>query len=75
MLNIPILSEELIKLLDKRIPHRCPKLTVTDRELWVYVGKRELIDSLLIALKRQENPTNVFNTKYTQTSEAPGSTS
>lgn len=48
---LPVFSAELIEMLDSQYPHRCPGITMDDREIWAYVGKRELVDSLLSKLK------------------------
>lgn len=52
--KIPLFSADLIRSLDERYPHRCPTLTQTEREMYLYAGKRELIDNLLLTLKRTE---------------------
>lgn len=44
--NLPVYSHDLIKELDILIPHRCPTPDMTEREIWMYAGKRQLIDSL-----------------------------
>lgn len=40
-------TEDFLKALDKSIPHCQPTLSMTEREIWIRVGKRELIDQLL----------------------------
>lgn len=52
---LPFQSAALIEQLDKEIPERCPDPTWTEREIWVYTGKRQLINSLLLRLKEAED--------------------
>lgn len=53
-MEIPQFSEDLIKQLDALIPERCPSPGESDRDIWIYVGKRELVRALLLALEAQE---------------------
>lgn len=48
------LTEELVDGLDKLVPHRCPAVSQSEREIWMYVGKRALVDALMVACKRQK---------------------
>ncbi len=48
------LTEELVDGLDKLVPHRCPAVSQSEREIWMYAGKRALVDALLVACKRQK---------------------
>lgn len=45
-MKTPTISKELVDWLEKTFPNRCPKITETDREVWVYVGKQELIEHI-----------------------------
>lgn len=51
---LPAFSKDLIEQLDKRFPHRCPDKRMDEREIWIYKGKRELIDHLLSRLEYTE---------------------
>lgn len=51
-LKAPI-PEELALELDKRFPSKCPSITMSDREIWFYAGKRAVVEFLLEHLKRQ----------------------
>jgi len=51
---IPYNSDDLIKILDKEIPHKCPNVKMTDRDIWIYSGKRELIDFMLRLLEEEQ---------------------
>lgn len=42
----PPLNSDIIQYLDSMIPHRCPSISDEDRAIWMYAGKRELIDFL-----------------------------
>lgn len=60
----PPLSKELIDYLEATVPERCPDLRMTDREVWLYAGKRELVRGLIAQFKAQqdnilETPTHV----------------
>lgn len=48
------LTEELVEGLDKLVPHRCPTASQSEREIWMYAGKRALVDALMVACKRQK---------------------
>lgn len=48
------LTEELVDGLDKLVPHRCPAVSQSEREIWMYAGKRALVDALMVACKRQK---------------------
>jgi hypothetical protein len=52
--TLPMSTPELLKQLDKEHPARCPDPSWSDREIWIYTGKRALIDSLLHKLRRTE---------------------
>jgi hypothetical protein len=55
MRRIPPLGKDLIQALDERIPERCPDPTWSEREIWMYSGKRELVNFLIKELKEQED--------------------
>lgn len=60
--QIPDLSVELIKKLDKDFPARCIKHNESAIDAHRYAGKRDLIDNLLIHLKRaNERPGDLPN--------------
>jgi hypothetical protein len=45
-MNLPTIPPELVSALDKLIPARCPSLNETDREIWLYAGKRSVVEFL-----------------------------
>ena len=49
------LTEELVDGLGKLVPHRCPTASQSEREIWMYAGKRALVDALMVACKRQKD--------------------
>jgi hypothetical protein len=51
---LPPYAQDLILQLDEWIPHRCPSPSQSDREIWMYAGKRQLIDHLLSRLEYTE---------------------
>lgn len=55
MNEIPIYSADLIKMLDEHYPEKCPDLSMTDREIWFYVGQRTLVRHLVTRLEQQLN--------------------
>jgi hypothetical protein len=59
--SLPIYTSDLIDLLDKLYPPKCPSISDLDREIWVYKGKRELIDTLKVLLKRDEEEGNILD--------------
>jgi len=46
-IKLPRSIEELIIWLDKLYPARTPKITESERQIWMYAGKRELIETLI----------------------------
>lgn len=50
--SFPFDSLELIKALDEAYPHRCPSTSTPDRDIWLYAGKRQLIDDLMNRVER-----------------------
>lgn len=48
------LSEELVAGLERLVPERCPVIDMSDRAIWLYSGKRELVKALRAAWERQK---------------------
>lgn len=40
---LPNIPQDLMKALEERFPERCPNPKNTEREIWIEVGKRELV--------------------------------
>lgn len=51
---LPYNASDLILKLDAAFPEKCPDPSMSDREIWMYAGKRELVRGLLSQLKAQE---------------------
>ena len=51
MKQLPAFSEDLIKELNESIPEHCPDSHDSDREIWMYVGSRLVVRSLLARLE------------------------
>lgn len=47
MRKLPLDSKTLIETLNAEFPHKCPHPAQSDREIWMYAGRRALIDYLL----------------------------
>lgn len=50
----PPLPKELIDYLEATVPEQCPQLTMSDREVWHYAGKRALVRGLVEQFKSQQ---------------------
>lgn len=48
---LPAYSVDLVKILNKEYPHRCPAKGADSEDVQRYAGKRELIDLLLQRLE------------------------
>lgn len=48
------LTKEVVEGLDRLVPHRCPTSSQSERDIWMYAGKRSLVDALLAAYRRQQ---------------------
>jgi hypothetical protein len=55
MQNIPTLSSDLIEELQKAYPQRCPKITDTEREIWMYAGAAALVQKLVTFLEQDKD--------------------
>lgn len=44
--SLPISVRQLIQELDDMYPERCPKPDDTEREIWMYAGKRAVVRHL-----------------------------
>lgn len=50
-LKIRGLTEDTLDDLNRAFPERCPSITDSEREIWMYAGKRELVRYLQQQLK------------------------
>lgn len=46
-------SVDLIEMLNKDVPPKCPGINDSEREIWLYAGKRALVEGLLSTMKEQ----------------------
>jgi hypothetical protein len=53
-MNLSLYSYDLIESLDKQYPEKCPDILDTERTIWMYAGKRELIRTLCNLRKKDE---------------------
>lgn len=49
MLNLSV--NELLKILEEKIPLRVPTLVMTDRQIFYYVGQRSVIDLIRVIIE------------------------
>lgn len=54
MEKIPFTAEGLITDLAADYPERCPEPHMTDREIWMYAGARQLVRNLVSRLKQEQ---------------------
>lgn len=50
----PLIPPQLVEALDRRFPDRCPRIDQSEREIWIDVGSRKVIEFLKAELRRQE---------------------
>jgi hypothetical protein len=48
--TIPNDFNEIIQWLDAQYPDRCPKLEMSEREIWIAVGERKVVEVLIAKL-------------------------
>lgn len=53
--KFPTFSTDLVELLTKQFPQRCPEPTESDREIWMYAGAAKLVASLAFRLKQESD--------------------
>ena len=51
LLDIP---EQLVRDLDDLFPHKCPSISMSEKEIWFYAGQREIVDWLIERREAQE---------------------
>lgn len=53
----PPIEKALIDRLDELFPERCPEEGWTDRQIWIYVGQRNVVRMLqAIYIEQQQEP-------------------
>ena len=53
-IEVPPLDEDLLTILDTKFPERCPDPEASEREVWMAVGRREVVRWLFDQLQRQQ---------------------
>lgn len=61
MTPLPTSVPLLIKQLDVEYPSSCPKASDTDREIWIKVGQRLVVERLIAGLQAAEDDGNVIH--------------
>ena len=51
----PQTVSELVDLLDRLYPNRCPDLHDTDREIWYSVGQRSVVEKCIQMISLEED--------------------
>lgn len=51
--KLPVISKELLDALEKRFPNQCPNIKDSDREIWVKVGARSVVNFLRFEFDKQ----------------------
>ena len=59
-LKLPMLSFDLIKMLNEVFPEKCASLTDTDREVWFKAGARSVVVFLQNKLKETDDALSIF---------------
>lgn len=57
--DLPDLTPDLVGALDALFPEQCPSPNMTDRAIWIYAGKRELVRALRTVLATQTARNNI----------------
>lgn len=50
----PPIDEPLLKRLEEIVPEKCPDITASDREIWMYVGQRSVVRMLRAVYLEQQ---------------------
>ena len=51
--TLPLITDDLIQVLDNLYPQRHPDLSLSDREIWYRSGQLSVVDYLIEQQKRQ----------------------
>ena len=66
MKQLPNTVKGLLDELDRLNPHRCPTPDMSDREIWMSSGKRDLIDTLLTRYRYKPGDTTKEEFNFVQ---------
>lgn len=53
--KLPGTTDALVEALDALFPARCPSPDQTDRDIWMYAGKRQLVEYIALQHQRHKN--------------------
>jgi hypothetical protein len=53
-IKLPYLESDLVQALDKLFPEKCPDPRMSERDIWIYVGKRQLVQFIKEQHERQQ---------------------
>lgn len=51
----PPVDEPLVRKLEKLIPEKCPEPTDSERDIWIYVGRRQVVRMLRSVYLEQQD--------------------
>ena len=54
-MKCPPISKELLDYLEATVPEKCPSITMSEREIWMYVGTRKLVRGLIEQFRNQQD--------------------
>jgi hypothetical protein len=54
-MSFPIVPQELLQELDRRFPDQCPDPSMSDRDIWIAVGARKVVNLLKREFDRQND--------------------
>ena len=58
---LPVFAVDLIAALDNYYPEKSPDPQQSDREIWMAVGKRELVRNLVNQVRQMEEDGNILH--------------
>ncbi len=53
-MRAPLITQDLIDYLDHQFPNQCPRVSFTDRQIWVSVGSADVVKHLKRVKEDQE---------------------
>lgn len=51
---VPFIPDNIVAFLNELVPEKCPSKNDCERTIWMYVGKRELVNRLIHLNQRQK---------------------
>ena len=53
-MEVPRITQERIDYLDPQFPNQCPRITFSDRQIWVAAGSADVVKHLIRVKEDQE---------------------